>query len=194
MAENVSYHKELSTLAAELDLNAATANNLVTAMSIPNDIDVVFLLSVPSTLKSTLLKAARLLIYTPKFEHFGIVPLEAMLAEVPVLAAKTGGPKESVVDGECGWLREVDHEDEWSEVMSMVLHRLSPSRLEEMGRRGRERVLEEFTQRRMAERLDAAIDGMSKAQARPRIIGHGAAALFGCCGAVVGAAMLWRIV
>ncbi|KAI9662723.1 MAG: Alpha-1,3-mannosyltransferase-like protein [Alyxoria varia] len=164
IAENVSYHKELSTLAGGLGLKVATASNLVTAMSIPTDIDIVFLLSVPSSLKSTLLKAARLLAYTPKFEHFGIVPLEAMLAEVPVLAAKTGGPKESVVDGECGWLRDVDHEEEWSEVMKLVLHRLSPLQLQEMGRKGRQRVLAEFTQSSMAERLDVAIEEMTEAQ------------------------------
>jgi alpha-1,3/alpha-1,6-mannosyltransferase len=45
------------------------------------------------------------LIYTPENEHFGIVPLEAMLAGIPVLATNTGGPLETIYDGRIGWLR-----------------------------------------------------------------------------------------
>ena len=52
------------------------------ALNVPEDVDVLFLLSVPNTLKMMLLNAARLLVYTPANEHFGIVPLEAMLAGV----------------------------------------------------------------------------------------------------------------
>ena len=45
-------------------------------------------------------------VYTPSFEHFGIVPLEAMAAARPVVAVARGGPCESVVHGETGWLCE----------------------------------------------------------------------------------------
>ena len=90
--ENDGCHRELETLAASLDLKSATAKNIVSAQAVPDDIEVLFLLSVPDQLKSSLLKTARLLIYTPSDEHFGIVPLEAMLAGVPVLAANSGGP------------------------------------------------------------------------------------------------------
>lgn len=45
------------------------------------------------------------MIYTPENEHFGIVPLEAMLAGIPVLVTNTGGPLETIYDGRIGWLR-----------------------------------------------------------------------------------------
>jgi len=36
------------------------------------------------------------LIYTPTNEHFGIVPLEAMYMEKPVIACNSGGPTETI--------------------------------------------------------------------------------------------------
>jgi len=39
-------------------------------------------------------------------EDWGIVPLEAMAHGKPVLAVNSGGPTESVVDGETGFLLE----------------------------------------------------------------------------------------
>lgn len=32
-------------------------------------------------------------LYTPEREHFGIVPVEAMYNQVPVIACNSGGPK-----------------------------------------------------------------------------------------------------
>ncbi|KAL1530831.1 hypothetical protein AB1Y20_001727 [Prymnesium parvum] len=53
-----------------------------------------------------LLRQCEALVYTPSFEHFGIVPLEGMAAGRPVIAVARGGPCESVVHGEGGWLCE----------------------------------------------------------------------------------------
>lgn len=44
------------------------------------------------------------MLYTPQREHFGIVPLEAMAAGRPIIAVNSGGPMESVRDGETGFL------------------------------------------------------------------------------------------
>ncbi|MCJ1391825.1 Alpha-1,3-mannosyltransferase-like protein [Xylographa bjoerkii] len=158
--ENVSYHTELLSLAESLKLSTATAKNIVSALSIPDDIDVLFLLSIPSQLKSTLLNAARLLVYTPSSEHFGIVPLEAMLAEVPVLAANSGGPLETVLDGKTGWLRDPAKVGDWTEVMRQVLHETPAAQLREMGVVGRERVEAEFSESKMAQKLDQELEDM----------------------------------
>jgi alpha-1,3/alpha-1,6-mannosyltransferase len=135
-------------------------------LNVPDDVDVLFLLSVPNTLKDMLLKSARLLVYTPSNEHFGIVPLEAMLAGVPVLAANTGGPLETVVDGKTGWLCPPENIESWTAVMDNVLHKLSQSELKKIGTAGVERVKKEFSDVKLAERLDLIISNMSRVERR----------------------------
>jgi alpha-1,3/alpha-1,6-mannosyltransferase len=160
------YHKELVSLAEQVKLKTATTKTIVTALNIPDDIDVLFLLSVPNTLKEMLLNSARLLIYTPSNEHFGIVPLEAMLAGVPVLAANTGGPLETVVNGETGWLCSPDNIEQWASVMDKVLHKMSDKDIKRIGSAGIERVKREFSDVKMAERLNTIIDSMAGTKRR----------------------------
>jgi alpha-1,3/alpha-1,6-mannosyltransferase len=159
--ENVVYHKELVALADSLGLKTATTKTIVTALNVPDNIDVLFLLSVPNTLKDMLLASASLLVYTPSNEHFGIVPLEAMLAEVPVLAANTGGPLETVVHEKTGWLCSSDDIEGWTMVMNKVLHKLSEKERKAIGAAGKQRVKSEFSDIKMAERLDKIITEMA---------------------------------
>lgn len=170
ISENAICHTSLQKLASSLDLTHATFNNAITAMSPNLDTNIVFLLSVPDTLKTTLLESCTLLLYTPSFEHFGIVPLEAMLARKPVLAANTGGPKETVIDGETGWLRETSKTEDWTEVMSMALADETEQQLQNMGENGRQRVIEHFSMRNMAQRFDEIINKMLSAKTRPVIM------------------------
>ena len=44
------------------------------------------------------------IIYTPAEEHFGIVPIESMDMGKPVVACNSGGPCETIVSGETGYL------------------------------------------------------------------------------------------
>lgn len=167
MSENVSYHKSLQKLATSLDLTHATFDNAITAMSQSFDTNLIFLLSVSTALKSTLLESCTLLIYTPAFEHFGIVPLEAMLAKKPVLAANTGGPKETVVDEETGWLRDPEKIEQWTEIMSMTLANDGKGELLEMGEKGRRRAIENFSKRSMAQKINDIMEKMLNAKTRP---------------------------
>ena len=164
--ENVTYHQELVQLAGSLGLKTATTKTIVTALNVPDDVDVLFLLSVPNTLKDLLLKTAKLLIYTPSNEHFGIVPVEAMLVGCPVLAANTGGPLETVVDGKTGWLCPPDDVPAWTAVIDNVLHRLSSADLQSISEAGTTRVESEFSNVKMAERLDGIIDRMAGVKRR----------------------------
>ena len=148
------------SLAESLKLKTATARNIVSALNIPDDIEALFLLSIPAQLKTMLLNAATMLLYTPSNEHFGIVPLEAMLAGIPVLAANSGGPLETVIDGETGWLRAVDEPAAWTLVIKEALQ--SKEQLRCMGEKGRQRVKAEFSDTKMAHRLDEEIETMVK--------------------------------
>ena len=83
-----------------------------------------------------------------------------MLAGVPVLAANTGGPLETVQDPETGWLRDVEKVEQWTDVMKRVLWEMSEEQLRQMGVNGKRRVREEFSDTKMAKRLDEEIEAM----------------------------------
>jgi alpha-1,3/alpha-1,6-mannosyltransferase len=157
-------------LAESLKLSNATVRTAPTALAVPADIAVLFLLSVPSAFKETLLSAADLLIYTPRNEHFGIVPLEAMLCGTPVLAANEGGPLETVVDGVTGWLRDARDVATWTKVMAYVLDWLSPEELAAKGRAGKHRVQERFSKEQMARSLNEQLIGLTKAKKRRSVV------------------------
>lgn len=165
--ENVQYHKELDTLATALGLQTATSKTVISALSIPDSIDVLFLLSVPTAFRDTLLSQAKLLLYTPVNEHFGIVPVEAMHAGIPVLASNTGGPLETIVEGETGWLRDANKVDDWTSVMDKALYGLDQEKAQRMAVAGKTRVEDEFSLRAMGDRLEENIGEMLRSERRP---------------------------
>ncbi|CAK3872099.1 glycosyltransferase family 4 [Lecanosticta acicola] len=170
--DNNVTHKHLQDLSDSLSLSHATFRSRDTALTDASThaVDVLFLLSIPNDLKVRLLQAAGLLIYTPTNEHFGIVPLEAMLAGIPVLATNTGGPLETIYDGRTGWLRTPEKIEAWTDVMRKPLIPSSADNLKAMGQKGRERVLAEFSQTKMTQLFDQEIQKMVQSNAaRPSI-------------------------
>jgi alpha-1,3/alpha-1,6-mannosyltransferase len=165
----VAYHSELEALAESLGLKSMTTKTIVTALSAAPDVSVLFLLSIPNSVKSSLLRAASLLVYTPSNEHFGIVPLEAMLSGTPVLAANTGGPTETILDGRTGWLRDSGKPEAWTAVMQKALG-MSKAERDKMAKEGVRRVKTGFAQERMAERLDKILDGLEQLQRKPPVL------------------------
>ena len=84
------------------------------------------------------------------YEPFGIINLEAMACETPVVACAVGGIKEVVVDGETGFLVPPEDPDKLAAAISKVLD--DPQLAARMGKAGRSRVLEQFTWDRIAEK------------------------------------------
>jgi glycosyltransferase involved in cell wall biosynthesis len=83
-----------------------------------------------------------------RFEAFGLVAIEAALAERPVVATDVDGIPDAVVDGSTGLLVPPEDPAALAEAISTLLG--DPSTREEMGRRGRARSLERFSVERMA--------------------------------------------
>ncbi len=65
-------------------------------------------------------KRAKAFIVAQKDEDFGMTSVEAMACGKPVIAAREGGYKESVVDGETGILIDHIHEDKLVHAVEMV--------------------------------------------------------------------------
>ena len=170
VSENAKTHRELESLADSLKLSHSTFRRDDKEMAADSN-EVVFLLSVPDELKRRLLHSASLLIYTPENEHFGIVPIESMLAGVPVLATNSGGPLETIYDGRTGWLRSPEKIPEWTNVMRKPLIPSSADSLQAMGQKGRERVLAEFSHTKMTESFNQEIQRLCKSTAaRPKVL------------------------
>jgi alpha-1,3/alpha-1,6-mannosyltransferase len=145
--ENIEYSTELQRLSTSLNLPFTVLESPFQS-TVTEDIQVLFLHNVPSWLKSFLLDHAQILVYTPTNEHFGIVPLEAQLHCTPVLATPTGGPLETIEDNLTGYLRP---DDQWTSILSNILQKgVNP----EMGNRGRQRVIAEFSKEAMAGRFE----------------------------------------
>ena len=83
-----------------------------------------------------------LLVMPSRKETFGLVLIEAMAFGLPVVATDAGGVPEIVVDGDTGLL--VPPED--AEVLALAIEELMANRerVEEMGRKGRERILNKY--------------------------------------------------
>ena len=82
-------------------------------------------------------------------EGLGLVFLEAASTGIPVLAGDSGGSPETVIPGETGFV--VSSVSGIQEGLELLLN--DPARAVQMGQKGREFVMEEFTWERVVERL-----------------------------------------
>ncbi|CAD7926106.1 unnamed protein product [Amoebophrya sp. A120] len=136
--ENVEYERELQVRAEELGIQRS----------------VIFLRSVPTDCRWWLLENALALIYTPKNEHFGIVPIEAMALGTFVIASNTGGPRESVAD--VGGQLVEHHAPGFFEGMRRALFLTGAERVE-VGKKTVARVEEKFSLTSFTSKLDELI-------------------------------------
>ncbi len=94
-------------------------------------------------------------------EDYGYIPLEGMASSKPVISVNEGGPKETLVDGDTGFL--VNSYNEMAERMAYIAEHKSEA--EKMGKRGRARVVEHYSWDAFFERFDSALSRVSKAAA-----------------------------
>lgn len=138
--ENIEYFEELNKLADELELSNS----------------VLFLRSPPDFIKSLLLDYCDCVLYTPENEHFGIVPIEAMYKHKPVIACNSGGPLETILDGETGYLCSPTARS-FSDAMLKLVNQ--PNLVKEMGVNGHEFVKSKFSSASFRSTLADLLEG-----------------------------------
>jgi alpha-1,3/alpha-1,6-mannosyltransferase len=127
VTENVEHYEQLVQLASGLT-------------------NVRFLKSISNEDRLTLLEYTDVLTYTPENEHFGIVPVEAMYMNCIVLACNSGGPTESIVDGETGYLLEGDDVGLWGQKLDEIYNSKSDTQLlNKLKQQGKQRVEDIFS-------------------------------------------------
>jgi N-acetyl-alpha-D-glucosaminyl L-malate synthase BshA len=103
---------------------------------------ITFVGSLP--LIEEVLVGADLFLLPSESESFGLAALEALSCEVPVIATRSGGLPEVVVDGECGFLLPVGDVEGMAKAAGQLL--ADPDRRRAMGAAGRRRAVEVFGQ------------------------------------------------
>jgi alpha-1,3/alpha-1,6-mannosyltransferase len=140
VAENVEHYDELVAITKESSDSVSE--------------NVVFRRSISDAERNALLTCATAILYTPANEHFGIVPLEAMSRETPVIAVCSGGPLETVVHEETGFLCEETPLSFMTAMHQFIEDEELSTRL---GRRGREHSQEKFSFEAMVPQLEACL-------------------------------------
>ncbi|CCF60587.1 hypothetical protein KAFR_0K02320 [Kazachstania africana CBS 2517] len=165
--ENKEYLRELQLEAGNLKLSSSTifypeyAKNKDLESFNARKSKVIFLLSISGSLKELLLEKMDLLLYTPSFEHFGIVPLEAMKHGKPTLAVNSGGPLETIISykpGEneattTGWLREPDEK-----VWAVAIDESTKCEGIDFAKNGKERLDKYFSRYAMTHSFETEIE------------------------------------
>lgn len=93
-------------------------------------------------------KRCCVLLYPPRQEHLGIVPLEAMARSIPVIAVNQGGPLETIRNGEVGFLCP-PKPSAFADALASLLQNQEVAA--EMGRRGRIHVEQSFSEAAFAQ-------------------------------------------
>lgn len=114
-----------------------------------------------------ILPCANLILHPSEHESFGLVPLEAMACEVPVVATSSGGITEVIEQGVSGYLCEVGDIESMAYCATEVLMKDELAR--RLGQNGRRHVLDCFDQEHIVAKYEALyLDILKRKQASPQ--------------------------
>jgi alpha-1,3/alpha-1,6-mannosyltransferase len=107
--------------------------------------------------REALMRGCQCVVFTAENEHFGYVPVEAMAAGKPVVAVASGGPLETMQDGETGFLCAPE-----AQAFALCLARLvrEPELRRRYGAQGRARVHQHFSRQTFGARLGSIVERM----------------------------------
>jgi glycosyltransferase involved in cell wall biosynthesis len=114
-------------------------------------LDLGFRMDIPDILKCTQV----FVLPSVMPDSFPTVVLEAMASALPVVATKSGGAIEMLLDNETGYLIDIGDVNTGVEKINYLLSQ--PEKANEMGKLGRERVLNEFSYGLFAQKMEKYI-------------------------------------
>jgi len=126
--------------------------------------DVIFAGQQPQSMIREYLSIADLLLLPSQSESFGLVALEAMACEVPVIATRVGGLPELIEDGATGLLFPVGDVEAMAAGAISLLSDQTQS--QQFGRRGREVAVTRFSADKIIPEYEALYTGLT-GSARP---------------------------
>lgn len=129
---NIQWQNYLKNLASELNVQLRILNLI-------SDDELVLLYN-----------QAKMVVYAPYLEPFGLVPLEAMSCGTPVVGVKEGGVRESVKHDHTGMLTERDEESFSKEITNLLL---DPNKTEKLAKNSIKVVNDFWTLKNSGKRL-----------------------------------------
>jgi len=121
----------------DLDLEL---KNLVKTLGLEEN--VKFFGQISDSKLSKLYSESLVTVHLVKEAPFGLIVTESMSCETPVISWKPGGPEETIIDGETGFLISENNESELIKKIEIFLD--SPELSKKMGKKARENVLSRF--------------------------------------------------
>jgi glycosyltransferase involved in cell wall biosynthesis len=131
---------------------------------------VIFAGQQPQSMIREYLSIADLLLLPSQSESFGLVALEAMACEVPVIATRVGGLPELIDDGVTGLLFGVGDLDAMSAGAIRLLR--DPVASEQFGRRGRQVAISRFSAQRIIPEYEALYRDVIASTGPPAVARH----------------------
>lgn len=129
--EDLKFYKELSD---KLNVNFIPKINV-------SDEEVVSLLS-----------RAKVFLYTPRLEPFGLAPLEANACGTPVVAIAEGGIRETIINGLNGFTVNEDDPEKLAERITYFLE--NPEEIKKIGEKGRQYVVNNWQTKNRIDSLE----------------------------------------